>query len=69
MLIAASPMSTIAEGEEATARLAVDADVEGVTGRFFDGLREARAHDQAYDVDARRRLRELSDELVDQLRT
>lgn len=65
----AHPISTIAEGEEATARLSVGADVESVTGRFYDGLREARAHDQAYDVDARRRLRALSDELVDQLRT
>ncbi|MGY2873673.1 NAD(P)-dependent dehydrogenase (short-subunit alcohol dehydrogenase family) [Marmoricola sp. URHA0025 HA25] len=60
----AHPISTIAEGEGATARLAVDPDVEGVTGRFFDGLREARAHDQAYDAEARRRLRELSEELV-----
>jgi NAD(P)-dependent dehydrogenase (short-subunit alcohol dehydrogenase family) len=60
----ANPMSTIAEGEEATARLAVGPDVENTTGRFFDGLRESRAHDQAYDGDARRRLRELSEALV-----
>jgi NAD(P)-dependent dehydrogenase (short-subunit alcohol dehydrogenase family) len=60
----AHPISTIAEGEEATARLAVDPDLDTATGRFFDGLREARAHDQAYDADARRRLRELSEELV-----
>jgi NAD(P)-dependent dehydrogenase (short-subunit alcohol dehydrogenase family) len=60
----AHPMSTIAEGEEATARLAVGADVERVSGRFFDGLREARADDQAYDADARRRLRDLSEKLV-----
>jgi NAD(P)-dependent dehydrogenase (short-subunit alcohol dehydrogenase family) len=58
------PMSTIAEGEDATARLAVDADVATTTGRFFDGLREARADKQAYDADARRRLRELSESLV-----
>jgi NAD(P)-dependent dehydrogenase (short-subunit alcohol dehydrogenase family) len=58
------PISTIAEGEEATARLALDADLEGVTGRFFDGNREARADDQAYDREARRRLHELSEELV-----
>jgi NAD(P)-dependent dehydrogenase (short-subunit alcohol dehydrogenase family) len=60
----AHPMSTIAEGEAATARLAVDPDVEGITGEFFDGLRSARAHEQAYDVEARRRLRELSESLV-----
>jgi NAD(P)-dependent dehydrogenase (short-subunit alcohol dehydrogenase family) len=58
------PISTIAEGEAATARLAVDPDLDGVTGRFFDGVREARAHDQAYDADARRQLRELSDALA-----
>ena len=60
----AHPISTIAEGEEATARLVADPDLDGVTGRFFDGLREARADDQAYDAEARRRLRELSDRLV-----
>jgi NAD(P)-dependent dehydrogenase (short-subunit alcohol dehydrogenase family) len=66
--IVAHPSSTIAEGEEATARLAVDPELDSITGRFFDGLREARAHDQAYDVDARRRLRGLSEQLVAQVR-
>jgi NAD(P)-dependent dehydrogenase (short-subunit alcohol dehydrogenase family) len=60
----AHPISTIAEGEEATARLAADPDLATITGRFFDGKRDARADEQAYDLDARRRLRELSDELV-----
>ena len=62
--IVATPTSTIAEGVEATARLVVDPALDGVTGRYFDGLRETRAHTQAYDADARRRLRALSDELV-----
>ncbi len=62
--IVATPTSTIAEGVEATARLVVDPALDGVTGRYFDGLRETRAHAQAYDADARRRLRTLSDELV-----
>lgn len=60
----AHPISTIAEGEEATARLVADPELDGVTGRFFDGLREAKADHQAYDAEARRRLRELSEELV-----
>jgi NAD(P)-dependent dehydrogenase (short-subunit alcohol dehydrogenase family) len=34
------------------------------TGRYFDRLDESRANDQAYDADARRRLRELSDKLT-----
>ena len=49
---------------EATLRLAADAELDGVTGRYFDGQNEARAHPQAYDPDARRRLRELSERLV-----
>ena len=51
--IVATPTSTIAEGVEATARLVVDPALEGVTGRYFDGLRGTRAHEQAYDTAAR----------------
>jgi NAD(P)-dependent dehydrogenase (short-subunit alcohol dehydrogenase family) len=65
----AHPISTVAEGVTATARLAVDPDVEHTTGRFFDGLHEARADEQAYDANARRRLRELSEALVAPART
>ena len=60
----ARPMSSIEEGADATLRLVVGTDLDGVTGRYFDGQREAGAHSQAYDLDARRRLRELSAELV-----
>lgn len=56
--------STLAEGTEATLRLVVSRDLDGVTGRYFDGTREARAADQAYDADARRRLREISQRLT-----
>jgi NAD(P)-dependent dehydrogenase (short-subunit alcohol dehydrogenase family) len=57
-------LSPLEEGVEATLRLAIDAELEGVTGRYFDGTRESRAHPQAYDAEARRRLRELSERLV-----
>jgi NAD(P)-dependent dehydrogenase (short-subunit alcohol dehydrogenase family) len=60
----ARPMSSIEEGADATLRLVAGTDLDGVTGRYFDGQREAGAHAQAYDLDARRRLRELSAELV-----
>lgn len=60
----AHPISTIAEGEAATARLAADPELDDTTGAFFDGRREARADEQAYDAEARRRLRELSVSLV-----
>jgi NAD(P)-dependent dehydrogenase (short-subunit alcohol dehydrogenase family) len=62
--IVPSPMSTLEEGVEATVHLATGTDVEGVTGRYFDGMREARANAQAYDAGARRKLRELSERLV-----
>src|ERR671912_2620531 len=60
-------MSTVEEGTEAVVRLAVSSELEGVTGRYFDGKREARADGQAYDEEARRRLWELSEELCGHL--
>jgi NAD(P)-dependent dehydrogenase (short-subunit alcohol dehydrogenase family) len=59
-----TPASTVEEGLEATWRLVADAALEGVTGVYFGGQHEARADEQAYDADARRRLRELSERLV-----
>ena len=56
-------MSTIEEGADATVYLAASPELEGVTGRYFDGRREARADGQAYDKEARQRLWELSEEL------
>jgi NAD(P)-dependent dehydrogenase (short-subunit alcohol dehydrogenase family) len=58
-------VDTLETGVDATARLAVGADVDGVTGRFFDRTRDARADDQAYDPAARRELWRRSLELVD----
>jgi NAD(P)-dependent dehydrogenase (short-subunit alcohol dehydrogenase family) len=55
------PRATIGEGADAVMQLIVD-DVEG--GQFFNQLEPARAHDQAYDMDSRRMLRELSRELT-----
>jgi NAD(P)-dependent dehydrogenase (short-subunit alcohol dehydrogenase family) len=59
----ASPISTLEEGIEATQRL-VTAPAEQVSGRYFNGTREERAHPQAYDAGARRALRELSERLT-----
>jgi NAD(P)-dependent dehydrogenase (short-subunit alcohol dehydrogenase family) len=55
--------STVQTGVEATVRLAVSPELEGVTGRYFDGTREARANRQVYDREARKRLWDLSEEL------
>jgi len=60
-------MSTVEEGTEAVVRLAVSSELEGVTGRYFDGTREARADGQAYDKEARQTLWELSEELCGRL--
>jgi NAD(P)-dependent dehydrogenase (short-subunit alcohol dehydrogenase family) len=57
-------LSTIAQGVEAVQRLVAAPVGETGTGRYFDRLEESRANDQAYDADARRRLRELSDKLA-----
>jgi NAD(P)-dependent dehydrogenase (short-subunit alcohol dehydrogenase family) len=59
-----TPASTVDEGLEATWRLVADPSLEGVSGAYFNGTSEARADAQAYDLDARRRLRELSQRLV-----
>ena len=56
-------MSTVEEGAEAVVRLAASPELEGVTGRYFDGTCEGRANRQADDPQARRRLWALSEEL------
>jgi NAD(P)-dependent dehydrogenase (short-subunit alcohol dehydrogenase family) len=63
--IVSSPISALEEGVEATFRLAVDPALDGVSGRYFDGQREARADAQAYDREARARLAALSKDLID----
>jgi NAD(P)-dependent dehydrogenase (short-subunit alcohol dehydrogenase family) len=62
--IVPSPISTVAEGVRATMHLITAPESEVGTGRFYNGLREARADPQAYDERARERLRELSDKLT-----
>jgi len=62
---AGSPiMSTIEDGLEATLALALSPELDGVTGRYFDGRHEARANPQAYDAAARQRLWRLSEQLT-----
>jgi NAD(P)-dependent dehydrogenase (short-subunit alcohol dehydrogenase family) len=56
-------MSTVEEGAQAVVRLAVSQEVEGVTGRYFDGTREARANRQTYDSRVRNKLWVLSEQL------
>ena len=51
-------------GTAATVRLATDAELEGVSGRFFDREQETAANPQAYDPEARRALWALSERLI-----
>ena len=53
-----APQSTIDEGADAVMHLITGSDVE--SGQYYQGLRPARAHRQAYDSEARERLRGLS---------
>jgi NAD(P)-dependent dehydrogenase (short-subunit alcohol dehydrogenase family) len=62
----ARPASTLEQGVRATMRLVAAPELDGVSGHYYNGLREARADPQAYDRRTRRRLRELSDRLVGQ---
>ena len=55
------PRATIDEGADAVMQLIVG-DVEG--GLFYNQLTPQRAHAQAYDLESRRRLRELSERLT-----
>jgi NAD(P)-dependent dehydrogenase (short-subunit alcohol dehydrogenase family) len=58
------PITPLERGIEATLRLIESPELDGVSGRYFDGTEESVPHPQAYDPEARRRLRELSKELI-----
>lgn len=59
-----SVMSTVEEGLEATMRLVADPALDGVSGKYFDGLREAKANSQAYDLEVRRELAKVTEQLI-----
>jgi NAD(P)-dependent dehydrogenase (short-subunit alcohol dehydrogenase family) len=58
------PASTVEEGAKAVEYLAIFPDLEGVTGKYFDGKKIAEPNPQAHNREARRRLRELSMKLI-----
>jgi NAD(P)-dependent dehydrogenase (short-subunit alcohol dehydrogenase family) len=59
-----TPMTTVEEGADAILKLAIGPELEGRSGFFFNGQREAQADAQAYDAAARRQLRTISLELA-----
>ncbi|MFY9894070.1 MAG: SDR family NAD(P)-dependent oxidoreductase [Xanthobacteraceae bacterium] len=58
-----TPMSSVEQGADAILNLATSAALDGRSGLFFNGQREARADAQAYESAARQRLKTLSLEL------
>jgi NAD(P)-dependent dehydrogenase (short-subunit alcohol dehydrogenase family) len=58
------PRTSVEEGAEAVEYLAISPDLEGVTGKYFDGKKKAEPHAQAQNWIARGQLRELSRELI-----
>ena len=57
-------VDSLEDGVAATVRLAIDPELEGVTGRFYDREHESAADPQASDPEARKRLWALSLELT-----
>ncbi len=56
------PRTSVEEGRDAVLNLITSRDIG--SGRYFNGLRPAQANHQAYDEEARARLRHLSEELT-----
>ena len=63
-LSGAKPMSTVEQGGAAILQLVESEALAGRSGLYFSGIEESRADSQAYDENARRRLRALSFELA-----
>src|ERR1700736_43400 len=59
-----TPMSTVEQGGDAILHLVSGDDVTDKSGLFFNGMNEMKANPQAYDAEARKRLRALSLELT-----
>lgn len=58
------PRSSVEEGATAVIYVATSPELKLKTGLFFNGKREMKANAAAYDVEARRKLRELSGKLT-----
>jgi NAD(P)-dependent dehydrogenase (short-subunit alcohol dehydrogenase family) len=59
------PMSSITTGVRAVMNLAVEPTGAAVTGRYFDGLRDANAHRAAYDPAVQSKLRAVTNEILE----
>ncbi len=59
-----STMSSVEEGVDALEYVATSEEAANVTGEYFDQKRRSKANPQAYDAEARGKLREMSFRLV-----
>jgi hypothetical protein len=59
-----TPYSTVAEGLEAVERLVADPALDGVSGRYFNGTRQAEPDPLADDPAERAWVRQLTDALI-----
>ena len=61
---AVNPRNSVRSGIDAVMYLATSPELEGITGKFFDQREESWAIAQAYDINARSALRQLSEKLT-----
>lgn len=59
-----APQSTLEEGVAHTLHIVTAPELDGSTGLYYDRDKPARAHEQAYEPDARLRLRTLAESLT-----
>jgi NAD(P)-dependent dehydrogenase (short-subunit alcohol dehydrogenase family) len=55
-----TPLGTAQSGANAEIYLATSPDLKNITGKYFNVKHESKAHAQAYDSNARKKLKELS---------
>lgn len=56
--------ATVEEGANVVEYVAFDDETKDITGAYFNQLRQAKANAQAYDMEARKKLWQLSEELT-----
>jgi hypothetical protein len=59
-----TPLGSVQTGSDAIVYLALSAELEGITGKYFDQKRESRAESQACDSGFRIKLCQFSESLT-----
>ncbi|SFQ10970.1 SDR family oxidoreductase [Parafilimonas terrae] len=59
------PLGTAQSGADAEVYLATSEDLKNITGKYFNIKKEAKVHTQAYDLEAREKLRAITLKLTD----